>query len=96
MFLLEPSLLNAPAKQQREKRQGKTQPDAIESKQKPAGKAISKRQSQKLKGKHKPPKRQKQNNKRTRMPGEDQKDGLDVLVAAAEFEEVDASSTEVS
>jgi hypothetical protein len=30
------------------------------------------------------------------MPAEDQRDGLGVLAAAAEFDEVDASSFEVS
>jgi len=64
----EPSLPNALAKQQHKGRQGKKQPAAVSTKQKPAGKATSKWQSQGLSGKRKPSKQQKQNNKRTRMP----------------------------
>ncbi|DBB06461.1 TPA: hypothetical protein ACH3X1_012017 [Trebouxia sp. C0004] len=88
----EPSLPNAHSKQQRKGRQGKKQPDAAGSKQKPTSKA--QRQSQRLKEKPEPPKRQKQNNNRTRVADESQSNGLGMLVAAAELDdEAEISST---
>ncbi|DBB07214.1 TPA: hypothetical protein ACH3X1_011779 [Trebouxia sp. C0004] len=88
----EPSLPNAHSKQHRKGRQGKKQPDAAGSKQKPTRKA--QRQSQRLKEKPEPPKRQKQNNNRTRVADESQSDGLGMLVAAAELDdEAEISST---
>ncbi|DBA89359.1 TPA: hypothetical protein ACH3X1_016220 [Trebouxia sp. C0004] len=88
----EPSLPNAHSKQQHKGRQGKKQPDAAGSKQKPTSKA--QRQSQRLKEKPEPPKRQKQNNNRTRVADESQSDGLGMLVAAAELDdEAEISST---
>ncbi|DBA91823.1 TPA: hypothetical protein ACH3X1_015960 [Trebouxia sp. C0004] len=87
-----PSLPNAHSKQQRKGRQGKKQPDAAGSKQKPTSKA--QRQSQRLKEKPEPPKRQKQNKNCTRVADESQSDGLGMLVATAELDdEAEISST---
>lgn len=88
----EPSLPDSVAKQQCKGRRCKKQAAAVGIKHKPAGKATSKWHSQRLSGKCAPLKQQKQENKRIRMPVEDQRAGSRVLAAAAEFE-VDASST---